>query len=128
MHVVHGRNSGTDVEELPDAGLGKVSHRIHDERAVGPGGLGNEREPLDDGVGGLPVRGEIVYATEVVVVHPRGGRSLAGGSRAEIIHVRPSPVTQRKSAIGTEASQIRAKMRRYSRTSAGSSRYSAPTW
>ena len=88
--VVGGGDAGADVKELPNAGLaGQVPHGPGQERPVSPHALHHVRVFPHGGLGGGPVRGEVVLAAEPVIVDagnvgdagvdlrqrfPRGGR------------------------------------------------------
>jgi hypothetical protein len=71
VDVVRGRQSGADVEELPDARLGRqVPHRAAEERPVlarrDPDGRHVPQHPRRR----LAVGGEVVLPANEVVVHP----------------------------------------------------------
>lgn len=93
--VVRGRDAGTEVEELRDAGLtGQVLHRPGQELAVGPHRLGQLRVGLQRQLARLPVGGEVILAAEPVVVDPgRVGLARVDESvrRLLVRHATPSP-------------------------------------
>jgi hypothetical protein len=69
--VVRGRDAGADVEELPNAGLGRqVAHRATQERTVRAHGEDQVRIGLESLVARVPVDLVIVLAAQPVVVHP----------------------------------------------------------
>jgi hypothetical protein len=85
VHVAGGRDAGTEVEELVDAGRGQPPHRALQERPVGPGDVPDLRRDAQQRVRQLPVRFEVVRAAEKVVVHP-------GRVRAGVVHPVRRPV------------------------------------
>jgi hypothetical protein len=75
VDVVGGRQTGADVEELPDPGLGgDVADRAHQEGPRRAGVLDDLRERLPDLVAHLPVDGEVLRPAQPVVPDPRGLR------------------------------------------------------
>src|SRR5256885_1538845 len=98
-------------------GVGKLSAGAAEERPVGAGAGGDVREKGDQFPGRVLVGREVVDAAQVVVVHAGGGRRFL---RGHVAH-------PRNSCTGMASLRINSKMRRYSSTSAASSRYRAPT-
>jgi len=77
VHASRGRQSGPDVEELPDPRLaGQVSDRAAEEAPVLRDGAAHDvlAEHVEGPPGCLPVGREVVLAAEHVVVHPRDVR------------------------------------------------------
>src|SRR6185437_13173773 len=71
VDVRTGGDAGTDVEELPDAGVvGQVGHRTLHERPVGPDVAHDRRPGRHHRLAGRPVGGEVVLAAQPVVVDP----------------------------------------------------------
>jgi hypothetical protein len=71
MRVVHGGDTGPDIEELAYARLtGQVANQPPQERAVGPGQVSHARVGGQSLLGGLTISGEVVLAAKPVVIHP----------------------------------------------------------
>jgi hypothetical protein len=76
--IVRRRDAGTDVEELPDAGLAcQIAYGPVEERAVGPlrdheVGIG-----LDCPLPRLPIGGEIVLPAGRLITHSASNHTLA---------------------------------------------------
>jgi hypothetical protein len=69
--VVGGRDSGADVEKLPDPGFGSQEpHNASEERPVRADRHDDPRVRLHYRVAGCAVRGEVVLAAQPIVVHP----------------------------------------------------------
>jgi hypothetical protein len=72
VHVLHGRQAGAEVEELPDAGLGgQETDHPGQKRPARPGRLHRLGEDLVGLFRGPPVGLEVVLAAQPVVVDPR---------------------------------------------------------
>src|SRR5215207_6825917 len=74
VHVSHGGNARSDIEELPNALGGQPADGPVDEGPVRVGVHFGARNHLLDLVGGLPVDREVVGAAEGIVVHSGGVR------------------------------------------------------
>src|SRR6266508_1737174 len=136
VDVAGGRDARADVEELADPEAHEVADGPTQERPIGARHRGDAGKLMDEGACGRMVGREVVDAAEVVVVDPCSGRRLLRGVVRRLIHAVP-PLARRlaprvssgyrKSSMGTASLRINSKIRRYSSTSAGSSKYSAPT-
>ena len=72
MGVVHGGQAGADVEELPDARVGRqVMHDGGEEHPDAAGDVGHGGHDGEHFLGGDPVGREVVLAAEPVVVDAR---------------------------------------------------------
>lgn len=81
VHVALGGQAGADVEELAYALLGGEPDGPAQEVTVGLGGDAGVRKDRQDLLGGGPVGGEVVAATQEVVVHPGHVGPLLGVGR-----------------------------------------------
>jgi hypothetical protein len=71
------RQPGSEIKELVDALVfGQIAHRAVEEAAVLAGDVHEFREGLECLHRGVPVDGEVVLATEVVIVDARRGRNV----------------------------------------------------
>ena len=72
VHAGLGGQSRPDVEELPDAllGRGQELHGTGEEPAILNGGRALLRKVGEDPVGCHAIRGEVIKPSEEVVIHP----------------------------------------------------------
>jgi len=88
VHAVRRRQPGADVEELPDARLGRqVPHGPAQERPVLPRGGASVRRMLQHLLRQRPVGGEVVLPADHVVVHAGGMRSRRINLGQEFAHI-----------------------------------------
>ncbi|SNQ49285.1 hypothetical protein FRACA_3160004 [Frankia canadensis] len=92
MQVLRGGDTGPDVEELADPRLlGQVAHRAVHERPVLPRGDPQVREAREGPLGGLAVGGEVLLATQQVVVHAGGVGPIDVQAHRLALRWRPAP-------------------------------------
>jgi hypothetical protein len=96
MDVVRGRQAGTDVKQLRDAGLAdQVAHHAAEHGTLRLHADLDFRDRRDDLVAERPVGGEIVLTAEQVVIDPRHvrtGRIKPPGGNFTSCHRRIVPI------------------------------------
>jgi hypothetical protein len=102
VHVGRRRDAGAQVDELVDALLGHVANGAHQEAAVGPHqvtllGMGGYHL-----LGRLAVGGEVVLASQPVVVHPSGGWGVHVDDVPSLLHDRDHMYGRHKTHGGRE--------------------------
>jgi hypothetical protein len=89
VDVADGRDPGAEVEELRDARVAAEPDRPLQERAVGSGHEQAVGQGLGQRVAGGTVGGEVVRATERVVVDPGGAWTVDVDAVRAVAHLRP---------------------------------------
>jgi hypothetical protein len=81
VRVRAGGQPGADIEELADPRIAQESDRPDEELAVAARGVQHLWHKLQASLGRLPVGGEVVFATQDVVVHARGVRDVGADAQ-----------------------------------------------
>jgi hypothetical protein len=76
VRVRAGRQPGADIEELADPRIAQECDRADEEVAVTARGIQHLWHKLQASLGHLPVGGEVVLATQHVVIHARRVRDV----------------------------------------------------
>lgn len=97
VHVADGRDAGADIEKLVDPLIEEKADGPAQEGTVGLQGEGGFREDTQDRLSGLAVDGDVMEATEEIVIHAGDTRLVRPTAPRLRTHTLPLPPT---SAVG----------------------------